>query len=110
MSRWCQDPPDDDRYSDKPVDVADEPRDGESWLDAFMRVQDGLLSGAIDPAEHAAHELIDALTTLEHEIVKTTDLERAHVLKGIIKRHFQQANRVDLKASAKIDALIERRR
>lgn len=110
MSRWSIDPPDDDRYDMKPPDVADEPKDGESWDDAFIRVQDGLLSGAIDPAEHAAHALIDALTDLEKEITTATTLERAHQLKALLKRAYVQVNAVDLKASAKIDALIERRR
>lgn len=64
----------------------------------------------VDPAEHAAHALIDVLTTLEQEIVQTTDLERAHFLKGLIKRHAQHADAVDLKASAVIDRIVERRR
>lgn len=64
----------------------------------------------LDPAERAAHTLIDALTTLEQEIVKTTDLERAHFLKGLIKRHAQHADAVDLKASEVIDRIVERRR
>ena len=64
----------------------------------------------VDPAEAAAHALIDALTTLEQEIVSTQDLERAHFLKVLIKRHAQHADAVDLKASEVIDRIVERRR
>ena len=116
MSRWTPDPPDEDRYEVKPVDAADAPRDGEpwmqdgeSWTDAIKRLEKkGLAS--VDLAEWAAHALIDALTTLEQELVKTQDLERAHFLKGLIKRHAQHADAVDLKASEVIDRIVERRR
>lgn len=97
MSRWHQDPPDDDRYADTPVDVADVPDFDQP-------------DPIIDPAEVAAHNLIDALTTLEQEVAKATELGRAHTLKQLIKRAYHHVNLVDLKASAKIDDVMERRR
>lgn len=121
MSRYAIDPPDDDRYSEKPIDAADEPQDGEPWIATvegrgsvlvtpLTGTEVNLRAIAIDPAEHAAHALIDALATLEQEIVKADTLERAHALKQLIKRHYDQVNRVDLLASATIDLCMERRR
>ena len=98
MSRYSLDEPDLDRYEMKPPDAADVPKDGEPW------------GASVDPAEHAAHALIDALMTLELQMVQVTSLERAVSLKHAIRRLYQQMDRVDLKASEKIDELMERRR
>lgn len=112
MSRWHQDPPDDDRFEDKPIDAADAPRDGEPWNVEPEDEPDpsAILKTAIDPAEHAAHVIIDALTTLEQELVKCHDLNRAHALKQLTKRAWQHANLVDGKASDVINRIVERRR
>ena len=98
MSRFALDPPDEDRYNDKPFDPQDEPEDGEPF------------DPPIDPAEHAAHALIDALATIELQLAQVVDVERAFILKKLIHRTWEQMDRVDLKASAKIDELMERRR
>ena len=68
--------------------------------------------GAIDPAEHAAHALIDAIATLEQQIAlcPETDLERARQLYALVFRHEAHVQRVTNQASAKVDAILERRR
>ncbi len=81
----------------------------------FNRVLNGALdcvNPPVDPAEHAAHALIDALTTLEQQIslCSDTNLERAHVLRGMALRHEQDAATVTNLASAKVDAITERLR
>jgi hypothetical protein len=96
MSRWSYDPPDTDRYEDKPEDV-DVPDFTEP-------------DPPVDPAEHAAHALIDALTTLEQQIVLATTLERLDVLRKLAKRAEQHATLVNGKCAAAIDTLLERRR
>lgn len=90
--------PDLDRFEQKPFDPQDEPNDGEPYAEA------------IDPAEHAAHSLIDALCTMEVQLAQVSDLQRAFTLKQIIHRAWERMDRVDLKASEKLDELVERRR
>jgi len=64
----------------------------------------------VDPAEHAQHALIDALTTLEQQIVLATTSERLAVLKALTKRAFDYVNLVDLKCTAQMETLGEARR
>jgi hypothetical protein len=96
MSRYDQptQEPDYDRYEPKPIDVQDEPTDDDP----------------IDPAEHAAHAIIDALATFEQELAITLDLSRVQTLKNLLKRAYASVDSVDLKASAKFDEILERRR
>ena len=97
MSRYAIDPPDEDRWEPKPVEDVDVPDFDQP-------------DPPVDPAEHAAHAVIDALTDLEQAIATATTLERAHALKQLTRRAYHHVNLVDLKASAKIDDLVERRR
>ena len=111
MSRYQLDPPDDDRYSDRPIDVQDDLPDG----DEDVRVFEGIscthgVSAAIDPAEHAQHALIDALTTIEQQIVLATTMERLSVLKALTKRAYDYVNLVDLKCTAQMNLIREARR
>ena len=99
MSRFDQptNEPDYDRYEPKPVEDMDVPD-----FDAP--------DPPVDPAEHAAHALIDALSTLEKAIAETQDLERACQLKELTRRAWRQMDKVDSYASGKIDLILERRR
>lgn len=97
MSRYAINEPDPDRYEPKPLEDVDVPDFDQP-------------DPPVDPAEHAAHALLEALGTLEQELAQTTDLARAHALKQFTKRAFDAVNRLDLKASAKIDDVMERRR
>src|SRR5262245_8279401 len=98
MSRWSVNEPDLDRYEDREPDVAYFPKDGQPW------------SSVVDPAEHAAAQLIDALATMERQLIAVTDVERAVNIKKLVHQAWEQMDRVDLKASHKIDELMERRR
>src|SRR5262245_13592165 len=99
MSRYDQpSEPDFDRYEDKPIDVQDEPQDGEPW------------GAAVDPAEHAAHALIDALATMERQLAQVTDVQRAIVLKAMLDRAWRSIDRLALAATDKITECVERRR
>jgi hypothetical protein len=64
----------------------------------------------VDPAEHAQHALIDALTTIEQQIVLATTPERLAVLKALTKRAYDYVNLVDLKCTAQMDLIGEARR
>lgn len=112
MSRWSYDPPYTDRYEPKPIEDIDVP--DFTATDAPPDPSDDLACIAwaqqIDPAEHAAHALIDALTTLEQQIVLAPTLERLNVLRDLTKRAEQHATLVNGKCAAAIDALLERRR
>ncbi len=70
------------------------------------------IAAAIDPAEHACHALIDALTTLEQQIALCgdKDLERANQLRTMLHRHEQYTALVLNKAAAKVDEILERLR
>ncbi len=120
------DQPDSDDTSvydeERPVDVQDEPTDGEPWLDSggcgrsLLRnarpLQDAqhfrvnaLLDAPIDPAEHAAHRIIDALSTLETELAKVSDLERCWSLRRIMGSVTKDTERVHQAIIDKIDVL-----
>ncbi len=62
----------------------------------------------IDPAEHAAHAYIDALTTLEQQIVLAPSLERLNALRQLTKRAEQHATLVHNKCADAIDRAMER--
>ena len=90
-----------DRYEDRPVDVADYPRDGQPWPKELGREP-----FPIDPAELATHRAIDAFDTLQVELAKVSDLERAWQLKRMVDGLWHQADRVNRATMDKIDVLI----
>jgi hypothetical protein len=106
MSRYAINPPDEDKYETKPVEDIDVPD-----FDApnFAVVQ-RFLDPPVDPAEHAAHALIDALTTLEQQIVLNYDLERANLLRKMLQRAWQHVDLVSGKAASRVDEILERLR
>ncbi len=134
MSRYDQptQEPDLDRYEPKPVDDIDVPDFDQPdqptctcWLgtdstfgDSDQRMKcavHGDSAQAIDPAEHAAHALVDALGTLDQEIAKVLDLPReqqlarANQLRKMLKRAWADVTRVTDNASDKVDQILERR-
>jgi hypothetical protein len=72
----------------------------------------------VDPSEHAMHALIDALTTLEQQIVLAdkapfssnpqSPLERLNALRKLTKRAEQHATLVHNKCADAIDRAMER--
>ncbi len=113
MSRF--DGPDEkdyDRYEPKPVediDVPDFDQPDTDWADVGTDTVERR-DPPIDPAEHAAHALIDALTTLEQQIALCSDLGRANHLRQMAHRHEQNVALVLNKAAAKVDEILELRR
>jgi hypothetical protein len=93
--------PDPHRYDAKPVEDIDVPD---------FDTPDPI----IDPAEHAMHALIDALTTLEQQIVLATQLprdeslRRLNALRQLTKRAEQHATLVNNKCADAIDRAMER--
>lgn len=65
-----------------------------------------LTNSSIDPAERAAHSVIDALGTLEVELAKVNDLDRAWQLRRLIQSVYQQADRVSHAAADKVDSFV----
>lgn len=136
MSRYSTNEPDLDRYETKDPDVADLPEDfgkpdmpfdqaamtrliapdapaagnlPEDFGTADMLiVYDARpLNRVIDPAEHAAHALLDAVSDFEKEITQATTLERAWVLKRLLHRAWESVDRVDGLAMDKIETLTK---
>lgn len=112
MSRWSIDPPDDDRYDDKPLDAADIPADGDPWVttnqfafDIVTNIATVPREQAIDPAEHAATRVLEAFETLDVELAKCSTVNRALVLRTIVGHLYHQADRLALAATAKLDDL-----
>lgn len=99
MSRFDQPStePDYDRYETKPVEDVDVPD-----FDAP--------EPPIDPVEHAAHALIEALATFEKEIASNQDLARAWVLKRHTERAWKAVDRVASLALDQLDMIVERGR
>jgi len=96
--------PDYDRYKPKPVEDIDVPDfDQPEIMDSVLVYRE-----AIDPAEHAAHALIEALATLDQEIATATTLERANVLRKMLKRAWADVTRVSDNAGDKVDRLMEK--
>jgi len=93
-------------FTDSRPPMAPEPRI-EPWGNGFIP-RDTLAS--IDPAEHAAHSLIDCLTTLEQQIAMAPDLARATFLRELMKRAWKHVTAVQDKAGAKCDEFVERLR
>jgi hypothetical protein len=118
--------PDFDRYAPKPHDPQDDLDvpdfdqpdidGGESWTDVAYKhmaqyqksLHDPSFTISIDPAEHAMHALIDALTTLEQQIVLAPSLERLNALRQLTKRAEQHATLVNNKCADAIDRAMER--
>ncbi len=134
MSRYDQptQEPDLDRYETRinDIDVPDfdqsDPRTCTCWLgtdstfgDSDQRMKcavHGESTQVIDPAEHAAHAIVDALKTLDDEIAKVLDLPReqqlvrANQLRKIMKRAWADVTRVTDNAGDKVDQIVERLR
>ena len=103
------DAPDTDRYEDKPIDVADEPKDGELWAERLTvrehmeRLAFGILAG-IDPADHAHHTALDVLQTFEVELAKASTPARAEALLKHLRAIEKAVSRVASAASDKVDS------
>lgn len=135
MSRWHQDPPDEDRFNDRPIDVQDEPQDDpEPPVEPFEarittltpieaetltlqatynRFQSQMLDSVdppVDPAEHAAHDMIDALSRFEREIALAGDADRMFTIWHALQRVTARCLEVADKAGDKTERLIGGRR
>jgi hypothetical protein len=86
-------------------ELADKQRDYNSAQSAVL---DRILP--IDPAEHAMHAVIEALSTLEKEIVTAADLARARTLRRMVRDLWQHVTDVTDRAANKEDELVERLR
>lgn len=100
MSRYAINEPDPFQYDASPVDVQDEPRDGEPWPSEL-----GSVSAAIDPAEHVAHAVLDAFQTLECEMAKCSTVDRALALRRICGSLYHSADRLALASTDKLNDL-----
>ena len=126
MSRYASNEPDLDRYDDKPIDAQDELPDftepdppitqGDKaraqmllrrWAESDIPTPS---DPPVDPAEYAVHSLLLAIAAMRRELATVTDVERAIVLKGLIRDAYIQIDDVDTAATAKITECMERRR
>jgi predicted nucleotidyltransferase len=108
MSRFVTDEPDFDRYEPKQDHYSD-------GTPVYADIPDfDTPEPIIDPAENAMHSLIDALTTLEQQIVLATQLprdeslRRLNALRKLTKRAEQHATLVHSKCADAIDRAMER--
>jgi hypothetical protein len=137
MSRFAIDPPDDDKYEPKPVEDIDVPdfdqpdppptqgdkaraqallrRWAESDIPTPVVPPDGTypdgtpnLRTVVDPAEHAAHALIDVVDTFQKEIASASTLERAHQLRKMLKRAWADVTRLCDNAGDKVDLFVHK--
>lgn len=67
------------------------------------------LEASIDPAEHAAHAIIDAHGTLDKELMASGSFARALAVKEHIARAFRLLDALDLKASDVLSALSHKK-
>ncbi len=117
-----------DQWEEKPLDVQDEPADGEPWQSArkcscwlgttstfgsSVAREQCAVHGLhrypdppIDPAEHAYHSAIDAFATLEVELAKCSDTKRAWVLRRLTQALDRRATDVMQAAASKLDDLV----
>ncbi len=110
---------------DRIIDILDPPKctcwfgTDSTFGDSDQRMKcavHGESAQVIDPAEHAAHTLVDALGTLDQEIAKVLDLPReqqlarANQLQKIMRRAWADVTRVADNAGDKVDQIVERLR
>lgn len=98
MSRYDQptQEPDYDRYETKPVEDVDVPD--------FDQPEP-----IIDPAEHAAQQIVRGLTTIANQVV-TADFERLMSLWKIVRELNTECARVVDALGSAVDQIMERRR
>lgn len=72
--------------------------------------EDEILYGSIDPAEHAAHAVLEALGTFRKAIAENMHFERAMAIRSMLSRVLAEGIKVADLAATKCDELIERRR
>ena len=99
MSRWSLDEPDFDRYETKP--------------DADLPDDFGTPDPPVDPAEHAAHAVIEALSTFRHQLAlagAAQDFDRGMALWKMLHRMEMDAAQVTNLAASTMDQILERRR
>ncbi len=117
--------PDLDKYSDKPIDAADDPQDEEPWLKdgedwpgpPYQRVKSQAFelampigNDAIDQAEHAAQSLLVAIADVQRHLQQVRTLEEGQRVQKWVRLAWKALDRLALDASEIIDQAIERRR